>query len=54
MKFDITLSPDCYEPSIFLNSIINMILYCQRELERIEAVETNERNTAAYIGKEAA
>ena len=31
-----------------------MILYCQRELERIEAVETGGWNTAAYIGKEAA
>ena len=51
---DITLSPDCCTPNIFLNTFINMILYCQRELERIEAVETGERNTAAYIGKEAA
>ena len=54
VKIDITLSPDCCTPNIFLNTFINMILYCQRELERIEAVETNERNTAAYIGKEAA
>lgn len=54
VKIDITLSPDCCTPNIFLNTFINMILYCQRELERIEAVETDERNTAAYIGKEAA
>lgn len=54
VKIDITLSPDCYTPNIFLNTFINMILYCQRELERIEAVETDEPNTAAYIGKEAA
>lgn len=27
VKIDITLSPDCYEPILFLNSIINMILY---------------------------
>ena len=54
VKIDITLSPDCYTPNIFLNTFINMILYCQRELERIEAVETDERNTAAYIGKETA
>ena len=26
VKIDITLSPDCYEPLLFLNSIINMIL----------------------------
>ena len=31
-----------------------MILYCQREVERIEAVEADERNAVAYIGKEAA
>lgn len=54
VKIDITLSPDCYTPNIFLNTFINMILYCQRELERIEAVEADERNAVAYIGKEAA
>jgi len=54
VKFDITLSPDCYEPGIFLNSLINMILYCQRELARIEPVGEKAQATHACIGKEAA
>lgn len=54
VKLDITLSPDCCTPDIFLNTFVNMILYCQREVERIEAVEADERNAVAYIGKEAA
>ena len=54
VKIDITLSPDCYTPNIFLNTFINMILYCQREVESIGAAETDEPTTAAYIGKEAA
>lgn len=49
-----TLSPDCCTPDIFLNTFVNLILYCQREVERIEAVEADERNAVAYIGKEAA
>ena len=54
VKFDITLSPDCYEPNIFMNSLINMILYCQRALARIEAAEIEEQANYASIGKEAA
>lgn len=54
VKLDITLSPDCCTPDIFLNTFVNLILYCQREVERIEAVEADERNAVAYIGKEAA
>lgn len=54
VKFDITLSPDCYEPNIFMNSLINMILYCQRALARIEAIEIEEQANYASIGKEAA
>lgn len=41
VKIDITLSPDCYEPLLFLNSIINMILYCQKEVRRLEAERMN-------------
>lgn len=54
VKFDITLSPDCYEPSIFLNSIINMILYCKRDLARIESAEAKAQAAHASIRKEAA
>ena len=53
-KLASTLSPDCCTPDIFLNTFVNLILYCQREVERIEAVEADERNAVAYIGKEAA
>lgn len=52
VKIDITLSPDCYEPLLFLNSIINMILYCQKEVRRLEA-ERNEQHLI-FNGKEAA
>lgn len=52
VKIDITLSPDCYEPILFLNSIINMILYCQKEVRRLEA-ERNEQHLI-FNGKEAA
>ena len=54
MKFDITLSPDCYEPRIFLNSIINMILYCKRELARIESAEAKAQAAHTSIRNEAA
>ena len=54
VKFDITLSPDCYEPRIFLNSIINMILYCKRELARIETAEAKAQAPHTSIRKEAA
>lgn len=54
VKFDITLSPDCCEPNIFMNSLVNMILYCQRVLARIEAAEIEEQANYASIGKEAA
>ena len=54
VKFDITLSPDCYEPRIFLNSIINMILYCKRELARIESAEAKAQAAHTSIRKEAA
>lgn len=54
VKFDITLSPDCYEPRIFLNSIINMILYCKRELARIESAEAKAQAPHTSIRKEAA
>ena len=52
VKIDITLSPDCYEPLLFLNSIINMILYCQKKVRRLEA-ERNEQHLI-FNGKEAA
>ena len=52
VKIDITLSPDCYEPLLFLNSIINMILYCQKEVRRLET-ERNEQHLI-FNGKEAA
>ena len=54
VTFDITLSPDCYEPRIFLNSIINMILYCKRELARIESAEAKAQAPHTSIRKEAA
>lgn len=31
------LSPDCYEPLYFANSIVDMLLYCQRSVQRMEA-----------------
>lgn len=36
VTIDITLSPDCYDPAPFLNSVINMILHCQQELRHME------------------
>lgn len=54
VSIDVTLSPDCYEPGIFLNSLVNMILYCQRELEYLEAAKMNELPDDACDEKEAA
>ena len=35
--FEAKLSPDCYEPILFGNTLIDMVLYCQRDLRRLEA-----------------
>ncbi len=34
--FEAKLSPDCYEPILFGNTLIDMVLYCQRDLRRLE------------------
>lgn len=50
VTFDITLSTDCYEPIGFFNSIIDMLLYCHRELLRMERIEVEEtEETVAHI-----
>lgn len=51
VTFDITLSLDCYEPLEFLNSIVDMLLYCHRELRRLERGTTDK---AIEYQKEAA
>ena len=43
---DITLSPDCYDPEPFLNSVINMILHCQQELRHMEEHSEEEQSSA--------
>lgn len=40
--FEMVLSPDCYEPILFANSLIDMVLYCQRELHRLEEKQSSE------------
>ncbi len=40
--FEMVLSPDCYEPLLFANSLIDMVLYCQQELQRLEEKLANE------------
>ena len=34
--FEMKLSPDCYEPICFGNSLVDMVLCCQRDLRRLE------------------
>lgn len=35
--FEFGLSPDVYEPLYFGNAAVDMLLYCQRSIERLEA-----------------
>ena len=43
--FEARLSPDCYEPELLGNSLVDMQLHVQQELRRIEQkAEENEHN----------
>lgn len=50
--FEMHLSPDCYEPVEFANSMIDLLLYCKRETQRLERKLFEE--TEAATEKEAA
>lgn len=49
--FEVKLSPDCYEPILFGNTLIDMVLYCQRDLRRLEKKLSEEK--VIEIGVEA-
>lgn len=51
--FEIKLSPDCYEPILFGNTLIDMILYCQRDLRRLEEKQS-EKKEIEIVREEAA
>lgn len=59
VSLEIVLSPDCYEPLLFLDSLVRLLLYVQQENEHLERLiadsnsgETEERTE--QDGKEAA
>lgn len=41
--FEAKLSPDCYEPILFGNTLIDMVLCCQRDLRRLEEKQAKEK-----------
>ena len=51
--FEIKLSPDCYEPILFGNTLIDMILHCQRDLRRLEEKQS-EKKVIEIVREEAA
>lgn len=50
--FETRLSPDCYEPELFANSLVDMLLHVQQELRRMEKKVAEENETKEW--KEAA
>lgn len=51
--FEMKLSPDCYEPILFGNTLIDMVLHCQRDLRRLEE-KLSENKVIELERKEAA
>ena len=55
VEIELRLSPDCYEPIQFGNSLLDVLLYVQRENARLEQrVRQAEEETENEIRKEAA
>lgn len=52
--FEFGLSPDVYEPLYFGNTAVDMLLYCQRSIERLEAEASKEKVITLPVRKEAA
>ena len=52
--FEFGLSPDVYEPLYFGNTAVDMLLYCQRSIERLEAEAAKEKVITLPVRKEAA
>lgn len=50
--FEARLSPDCYEPELLGNSLVDMLLHVQMELRRMEKKTAEENETVVW--KEAA
>lgn len=48
------LSPDCYEPLLFGSSIVDALLYCQREIRRLETEAHEAEEHRDEVEKEAA
>lgn len=48
-RIRVWLSPDCYEPAIFGNALVDMLLFLQRENQRLEGLlkEAEQREEAA-------
>lgn len=46
--FEVRLSPDCYEPELFGNSLIDMLLHVQQELRRLEKKVAEEDETKEW------
>lgn len=48
------LSPDCYEPFYFANSLVDLLLYCQNSLRRMEGVPVETEWETEPLRKETA
>lgn len=55
VQIKVLFSPDCYEPILFGNSMVDVLLHCQRECRRLEEVlRLGGETTGNQIGEEAA
>lgn len=55
IQIKVLFSPDCYEPLLFGNSMVDVLLYCQRECQRLEGLLQLEGEiTESQGGEEAA
>lgn len=52
--FEFGLSPDVYEPLYFGNTAVDMLLYCQRSIERLEAEAAKKKVITLPVREEAA
>lgn len=55
VKIKVRYSYDCYDPVPFGNSLVDVLLYCQQENERLEKlIEQAEKDADTELGEEAA
>ena len=54
VMINVHLSPDCYEPLLFFNSFIDMLLYFQQENQRLEELIRQEEEKTKYLPREEA